>query len=84
MRKTLIAIAALMIAGPALAEGLAKDTQLGKTPEEITTTLVKMGYQVRKTDMEDGKIEAYAVKDGKMLEVYVDAGTGAVTEIKTN
>jgi hypothetical protein len=41
-----------------------------------------MGYDVRKAEMEDGKIEVYFVRDGQMGEVYVNRATGAVTKLE--
>jgi hypothetical protein len=41
-----------------------------------------MGYEVRKAEMEDGKIEVYFVRDGQMGEVYVNPQTGAVTKLE--
>jgi hypothetical protein len=46
------------------------------TPEmtmKIETMLKEQGYEVRKVQMEDGKFEAYALKDGKKFEIYLDA-----------
>ena len=43
------------------------------TREKITADLTAQGYEVRKIDREDGMIEVYAVKDGKMYEIYLDA-----------
>lgn len=43
------------------------------TKDKLTTQLVAEGYEVRKIEMEDGKIEAYALKDGKKYELYFDA-----------
>lgn len=40
---------------------------------KIRTTLTEQGYEVRKVKSEDGMFEAYVVKDGKMMEVYLDA-----------
>ena len=34
------------------------------------------------SEMEDGKIEVYFVRDGKMGEVYVSPQTGAVTKLE--
>ena len=34
--------------------------------------LTDQGYDVRSVGIEDGKIEVYAVKDGQMLEIYLD------------
>lgn len=57
-------------------------TQAGKTADEIKASLAAQGYEVRKIEREDGKLEAYAVKDGKRLEIYVDPATGAVTKVE--
>ena len=81
MRK-LIILAAVVFAGPALAAELTTDTVLGTTMPEVQTKLTEMGYQVRKSEMEDGKIEVYFVKDKKMGEVYVSTVTGKVTKLK--
>ncbi len=81
MRK-LIIVAVLAFATPALATELTMDTLLGTTLPEIKKNLTDMGYQVRKSDMEDGKIEVYFVKDNKMGEVYVSEATGKVTKLK--
>ncbi|WP_281969038.1 PepSY domain-containing protein [Roseovarius nanhaiticus] len=83
MRKILIA-AAVMAALPAFAADLGMGTQLGTTMDEIKATLTDMGYEVRKLEMDDGKIEAYAVKDGQMSEMYVDPATGQVVDLDTN
>ena len=56
--------------------------QAGKTTEEITATLAAQGYEVRKVEAEDGELEAYVVKNGKRLEIYVDPASGAVTKVK--
>ena len=81
MRK-LIIVAVLAFATPALAAELTMDTLLGTTLPEIKKNLTDMSYQVRKSDMEDGKIEVYFVKDNKMGEVYVSEATGKVTKLK--
>lgn len=57
-------------------------TQAGKSADEIKASLAAQGYEVRKVKPDDGKLEAYAVKDGKLYEIYVDPATGAVTKIK--
>lgn len=81
MRKlTLVALIAL--AAPALAEDVTKDSVLGTTMAEVQASLTAMGYEVRKAEMEDGKIEVYFVRDGKMGEVYVSTETGAVTKLE--
>lgn len=81
MRK-LALIALLAIASPALAEDVKMDSMLGTTLDEVRTSLTNMGYDVRKAEMEDGKIEVYFVRDGHMGEVYVNATTGAVTKLE--
>lgn len=82
MRK-LALIALTAFASPALANDVMMDSILGTTMEEVQASLVAMGYEVRKAEMEDGKIEVYFVRDGQMGEVYVDPTTGAVTKLKT-
>ena len=54
---------------------------VGKTADEITASLTTQGYEVRKVKTEDGLLEAYALKDGKLYEVYVDASTGKVVKV---
>lgn len=83
-----------LIAGTALAAALAlplgfvsaaselDGATLGKTVGEITASLTAQGYEVRKIEPEDGRLEAYALKDGKRYEVYVDAATGVVTKVE--
>lgn len=62
---------------PALAAGKVDPT----LQEKLTGQLVKDGYEVRKVQMEDGMIEAYAVKDGKTYEMYFDKD---LKEVKKN
>ncbi len=40
---------------------------------QIRTTLTEQGYDVRKIKMEDGQYEAYVIKDGQRLELYLNA-----------
>ena len=81
MRK-LIVLAALAFASPALAADLTMETVLGTTIPEVQSKLTEMGYEVRKSEMEDGEIEVYFVKGGKMGEVYVSTSTGKVTKLE--
>lgn len=81
MRK-LALIAIMALATPALAEDVSMDSILGTTMEEVQASLTAMGYEVRKAEMEDGKIEVYFVRDGQMGEVYVNPQTGAVTKLE--
>lgn len=83
-----------LIAGTAFAAALAiplsfaaassdlDGTSVGKTAEEITSSLTAQGYEVRKIEPEDGMLEAYALKDGKRYEVYVDTTTGKVAKVE--
>ena len=81
MRK-LALIAMMALATPALAEDVTMDSILGTTMEEVQASLTAMGYEVRKAEMEDGKIEVYFVRDGQMGEVYVNPQTVAVTKLE--
>lgn len=81
MRK-LAFIALVALASPALAEDVTMDSTLGTTMEEVKASLTAMGYEVRKAEMEDDKIEVYFVRDGKMGEVYVSTKTGTVTKLE--
>ncbi|APE44678.1 hypothetical protein BOO69_15630 [Sulfitobacter alexandrii] len=81
MRKFAL-ITLIALASPALAEDVSMDSKLGNTMEEVQASLAAMGYEVRKAEMEDGKIEVYFVRDGKMGEVYVSPETGAVTKLE--
>lgn len=72
----------MAFATPALAEDVSMNSILGTTMEEVQASLTAMGYEVRKAEMEDGKIEVYFVRDGQMGEVYVNPQTGAVTKLE--
>lgn len=70
--RTLIATLALALA---LSAGGARadDDALDPAKEaEIRAMLVEQGYEVRSVGMEDGRIEVYAVKDGELLELYLN------------
>ena len=84
------ALAALALAAVlALPAGLAGASpelvgqNLGTSPEGIKTALVEKGYEVRKIEDEDGKIEAYAIRDGVRYEIYVDPASGKVVKVET-
>ena len=81
MRK-LALIALMAFPFPVLAEDVTMDSILGTTMEEVQTSLTDMGYEVRKAEMEYGKIEVYFVRDGQMGEVYVNPTTGAVMKLE--
>ena len=85
-----------LIAGTAIAVALAlplplsaasselKGATLGKTAEEIITSLTAQGYEVKKVKPEDGMLEAYALKNGQRFEIYVDTTSGTVSKVKAN
>ncbi len=75
------ALAVPVLATPTFAEDLSKGTVLGTTMDEVQTSLTERGYEVRKAEMEDGKIEVYFVKDGEMGEVYVSPETGQIIKL---
>lgn len=76
LAKPLALALALALAGPALASDEAAVPEATQT--QIRTKLTAEGYDVRSIQMEEGEIEVYAVKDGKMLELYLDAALNVV------
>lgn len=77
MKKIVLStLTAAVFASQAFAATLSMDTVLGTTIETVTASLSEMGYEVRKTEMEDGKIEVYFVGNNQMGEVYVNTQTG--------
>ncbi len=93
MRKFLMmTLMTATLAAPAYASGseggmspwadLTTETTLGRSMADVKATLTEMGFDTRKAEMEDGMIEAYVVRDGKMAEIYVDAATGKVARVK--
>lgn len=83
MRKYLI-LALFLAATPAIASddvvvtdpALTTETYLGKTVEEVGTSLTGLGYDVRKSELEKGKMEFKVIKDRRKYEVYVNPETG--------
>lgn len=63
------ALAAILLAAPAAFASEKVDPAL---KDKVAAALTKQGYDVRKVQLEDGKIEVYAVKDGKAMELYLD------------
>ena len=80
-RAALLAFALALPAGAVLASDEVKLTD--ETQQQIRTTLTEQGYEVRKSDVEDGMYEAYAIKDGKKQEIYLDADM-KIVKIKTD
>ncbi len=81
--RTLTLITLFAMTTPALAGDLTMGTTLGTTLVDVQAKLVEMGYEVRKAEMEDGEIEVYFIKDGKMGEAYVSPETGKITKLET-
>lgn len=65
------AILALGLGLPVFAENEAAAD--ASTQEKVIALLAGQGYDVRQIVMEDGNIEAYALKDGQQHTVYLDA-----------
>ena len=70
--------AGLGLAAPAFASE--SDAVDGVTRAKVVEKLEAMGYEVRKVEREDGKLEAYALKDGRRVEIYLDANLNIVRE----
>ena len=64
------ALALALSAAPVLAS--TDDAVPDETQNAVREKLVAEGYEVRSIQMEDGRIEVYALKDGQMLEIYLD------------
>ena len=80
--KKIIVLAVLAMTTPAFANALTQGDQLGTSVAEVSAKLSSLGYDVRKSEMEHGKIEVYVVKGNARREIYVDPTTGKVTRIK--
>lgn len=80
-RAALLAIALALPAGAGFASEEVKMTD--EVQQQIRTTLTEQGYEVRKIEVEDGMYEAYAIKDGKKQEIYLDAEM-KIVKIKTD
>ena len=86
--KSLIAPAfALALGAATLAGGAASATESVTLDDaakaKITETLTSQGYEVRRIKTEDGMYEAYALKDGKKMEVYLNAAM-EIVRVKTD
>ncbi len=78
----LTALLLVLSAGAALASDSV--TLDAAKKNEITTTLTDQGYEVRRVDVEDGLFEVYALKDGKKVEIYLDAALNVVRSKASN
>lgn len=84
MRNLLIAAALVLTTAPAFATDLEMGTVLGTSEDAVKAALIDLGWDVRKLDMEDGMIEAYAVMGKEMAEIYVDPTSGEIVKIAAN
>lgn len=80
--KKLVFVALMAMTTSALANQPVPGTFVGKSLGDITAALTAMGYDVRKSEREHGKIEVYAVKGNARSEIYVDPVSGKITRIK--
>jgi hypothetical protein len=72
-RSLLVTLALALALGAGAARAEEGETVLDPAKEaEIRTMLTEQGYEVRSVGMEDGRIEVYAVKDGELLEIYLN------------
>lgn len=70
---------ALMLSGAAHAAG--KVELKDENTNQIRSMLTEQGYEVAKIKIEDGMYEAYAKKDGKRYEVFLN-GDFEIVEIE--
>ena len=86
MTRSLI-LALALAATPFAAMALpAVGDMVGTKPEDATIALKAAGCTDPIFDVEDGQIEAKCTDDatGKVVEVYIDPKTGAVTNVKVD
>ena len=82
-RNTAIALFLLGAAAPALAtECTSAPMEKWMKPEQVEKLLTERGYQVRKVKVEDSCLEAFAMKDGRRMEIYLDPVSGKIVKIK--
>lgn len=73
IRKIAVAALALTVLTAPLVRAEEEGTVDPAVQETLTAQLVAEGYEVRQFKSEDGLIEVYVVKDGKMEELWFDA-----------
>ena len=77
-RQWAVAAPLAALAAPAVGD------MVGTNPEAATAALAEKGCKVSDFEAEDGKIEAKCTDEaGKLMEVYIDPATGAVTDVKS-
>ena len=67
-----LALAAAMAVPAAGVYASSNETVPAETAQQIRTKLTEQGYEVRKIKMEDGLYEAYVIKDGTRMELYLN------------
>ncbi len=69
---------------PAAALKTCTDAPMDKwmKPEQVKAMLEEKGYKVRKVKVEGTCLEAYAMKDGQKVEIYMDPVTGEFRKVK--
>lgn len=85
--KPLFALAFALTLAPFAAAALpVVGDVVGTTPETATAALDAAGCKVDSFEPEDGQIEAKCVDaaTNKMIEIYIDPKTGAVTQVKSD
>ncbi|WP_291727231.1 PepSY domain-containing protein [Leisingera sp. F5] len=69
---TSLKLLALALTLPAMAAFASDGAPSAETQAKIRDLLTGQGYEVRKIEREDGLYEAYALKDGKKYELYLN------------
>ncbi len=83
IRNAAIALFLLGAATPALAiECTTEPMDKWMKPDAVHKLLTEQGYDVRKVKVEDSCLEAFAMKDGKRQEIYLDPVSGKIVKIK--
>ena len=77
-----LAAALVLSANLAGAAAVSNGDYIGKTEAEMSANLEQQGYEVLRTETEDGNLEAEAVLEGKTYEIYADPRTGQIVEIE--
>ena len=83
IRNAIAAVIVMGAATPALAtQCTTEPMDKWMKPEQVDKLLTEQGYKVRKVQVEDSCLEAYATKDGKRFEIYLDPVTGKIVKVK--
>lgn len=77
-----LAIAGFTLPAAAVKDCTTEPMDKWMPPEKIEAMLKEQGYEVRKVKVEGTCLEAYATKDGRKAEIYMDPVTGKIVRIK--